>query len=84
MVSLSFMLFAGRNNSSVILMGLFTVWVLSPFAGLFAAIRKPFIAAKQLNYLSFIIVVGSVTFYILAYFFPGKTPAFIFLLTPFL
>lgn len=83
-VSLSFMFFAGRNNSSVVLMGLFTVWVLSPFAALFAATRKPVISVKQLNYLAPVIAFGSITFYMLAYFFPGKTPAFIFLIIPFI
>lgn len=83
-VSLSFMFFAGKNNNSIVLMGLFTVWVLSPFAVLFAAIRKPFSSPKQLNYLAPIISFGSITFYMLAYFFPGKTPAFIFLIIPFI
>ena len=61
-VSLSFMFFAGRNNNSIVLMGLFTIWVLSPFAVLFAAIRKPFISPKQLNYLAPVIAFGSIIF----------------------
>lgn len=33
--SLSFMLIAGSHQKSIILLSLFTVWVISPFAGLF-------------------------------------------------
>jgi len=33
-LSVSFMLYAGRRNPSVVLMALFFVWVLSPFVGL--------------------------------------------------
>ncbi|HEU5022697.1 MAG TPA: hypothetical protein VFT60_12430 [Bryobacteraceae bacterium] len=33
-LSLSFTLYAGRRNPSVLLMSLFAVWVLAPFAGM--------------------------------------------------
>jgi hypothetical protein len=37
--SLAFTLYAGRGNGSALLVSLFAVWVLSPFAGLWAAER---------------------------------------------
>ena len=65
-------------------MGLFTVWVLSPYVALFWATRKSFISTRQLNYLVPVISFGSVLSYMFSYFSPGKTPAFIFLLAPFI
>ena len=37
--SLYFMFVAGSNQKSIILIGLFTLWVLSPFVGLFLVTR---------------------------------------------
>ena len=82
--SLCFMFIAGHNNKSVILMGLFTTLGLSPYPALFGANRTSFISTKQLNYLVPVISFGSVLCYTFGYFSPGKTPAFIFLLVPFI
>jgi len=82
--SLCFMFIAGHNNKSAVLMLLFTVWVVSPYAILYAASKKSFIAAKPLDYTSLIISIGSIIAYTFSYFSPGKTPAFIFLLIPLL
>jgi len=38
--SLGFTLYAGRHNSSILLIVLFAVWVVSPFAGLWLAERS--------------------------------------------
>lgn len=82
------MLYTGRNNSSVILLGLFTIWVLSPFVFLFWANRVSnrwaVFSSMPLNNLMLIISGGSLLAYIVAFFGTSKTPAFIYLLTPFL
>lgn len=38
--SLAFTIYAGRHNSSVLLIGMFAVWVLLPYAGLWLAERS--------------------------------------------
>ena len=82
--SLCLMFIAGRTNKSVVLMILFTLWVGSPYVALFIITRKSILIPKQLNYLIFIITIGSVVFYTTGYLSRGKTPAFIFLLIPFI
>ena len=37
--SVGFMLLAGRHNPSILLLALFTIWVLSPFAAILVAYR---------------------------------------------
>ncbi|HTD98483.1 MAG TPA: hypothetical protein VK668_04330 [Mucilaginibacter sp.] len=82
--SLVLLWMAGHNNSSVILMTLFTIWVLSPYAALLVVDRKSLIPNAQLRYLSIFIAGAAIFFYTLAHFTPSKTPAFIFLLIPLL
>lgn len=80
--SLCFMLITAHHNKSVILMGLFTGWTLSPFAALIAAKQKSILSTQQLSYLAPIIALGSLIAYLSAFFSPSKTPAFIFLIVP--
>jgi hypothetical protein len=88
LASLSLMLYTGRNNNSVILMGLFSIWVLSPFVFLFWANkvsnRWAIFVRMPLENLMLIIASGSLLAYAVAFFTSSKTPAFIFLLIPFL
>lgn len=79
-LSIVFMLRAGRHNQSVILVTLFFVWVLSPFIGLFAAYSRArtWPANKLLILYCFMLLVGVVS--VIAYsgkFNPGgmKTAA---------
>jgi hypothetical protein len=82
--SLCLMFIAGHNNRSFVLMSLFTLWVVSPYAALFIINRKSLITVRKRNYLTITISVCSVIFYTVGYLYPGKTPAFIFLLIPFM
>lgn len=84
--SLYFMFNVGRENKSVILTGLFTVWVSSPFVGLFMAngllnhwkvrSRAPF------YWLMLVLAVGSLIAYSGILIPPETKPAFIFLIFP--
>jgi hypothetical protein len=79
---------AGSNQKSIVLIGLFTAWVLSPFIGLVVANRlsKPMSAKiHTLIYWTILILsVASLTVYSGA-LTPSKTkPAFNFLVVPFL
>jgi hypothetical protein len=84
--SLYFMFSAGRHQKSVLLIGLFTGWVLSPYLGLYAAVDK----FKQwssrnltsLYILMIIIAIGSLIIYSGFLVPPGTKPAFIFLVNP--
>jgi hypothetical protein len=66
-VSLGFVLHAGQNNKSVMLVSLFIIWVLSPFLGLFIAniisTKWPF--SVRIALCTFIILIsgGSLLFY---------------------
>ena len=82
--SLCLMFIAGHSNKSVVLMSLFTLWVVSPYVALFMINRKSAVTVKQRNYLTITISVCSVIFYTVGYLSPGKTPAFVFLLIPFM
>jgi hypothetical protein len=86
--SLGFMLYAGRHNPSVLLLVLFTGWVLSPFIALFvvdAVSRRWTIAArKAVSIFMMLIAMGSVTAYAYDAVRPGRTKAAaIFLVVPF-
>jgi hypothetical protein len=84
--SLYLMFSAGRNQKSIILIGLFTGWVLSPFLGIFAAgnIYKQWSAGqlRSLYILMIIIAIGSLVAYTGLLVPPGTKPAFIFLINP--
>ena len=85
-VSLYLVLYAGRNQSSILLIILFIVWVLSPFIGLFFAnkISKRWTlnTRKSFYWLTMILTIGSLIAYsgILT---PPKTKlTFLFLVIP--
>jgi len=84
--SLYFMFSAGRNQKSIILIALFTSWVLSPFLGLYAAsgIFKQWSSRnrRSLYILMIIIAIGSLIAYSGLLVPPGTKPAFIFLVNP--
>jgi len=86
--SLALMFRVGRNNPSVVLMGLFTIWALSPFVALLAvdAIwkRRPAPVRATLYVLMLIIAVGSLAVYAAVALGPPRPkPAFFFLAVPF-
>ena len=79
---------AGRNNSSILLVTLFLIWVLSPFVTLFIAnlkaTKKPFRIQMIIYIISVVITLGSVMAYTGLWTAPGSKKAFVFLITPFL
>lgn len=85
--SLYFMFKAGSNQKSIILIGLFTVWVLSPFGGLFIANKVTsiwtVITRKLLYRLMLGLTIGSLIAYSGLVTIPHTKPAFIFLAFPF-
>ena len=86
--SLYFMFTAGSHQKSIVLLVLFTAWVLSPFLGLFVVNRlsKP-LSAKihTLIYWTTVLVsVASLTIYSGALPSSQTKPAFNFLVVPFL
>lgn len=84
--SLILMFNSGRNQKSILLIVLFTGWVLSPFIGLFIAdmIAKRWLSKTRVNiYLLMIfITLASLLFYSGALNVPGTKPAFKFLIVP--
>ena len=86
-VSLVFLFRAGSKQSSVILIGLFVGWVLSPFIGLLVANtvakRLPFLHLGTLHWLMIILTLGSLIGYSGALSPPETKPAFVFLVIPF-
>src|SRR5258708_35556276 len=86
--SLAFMLHTGRNNNSVLLVVLFAIWVLSPFAGLLVAtmISTRWLPATRVSLycLVLVITIGSMIGYSGALTPPGAKPAAIFLIVPLL
>jgi len=85
--ALYFMFNAGRNQKSILLIVLFTGWVLSPFAGLFLATKIPnrwIIPGRvSLYWLMIILAIGSLVAYSGVLIPSGTKGAFIFLVTPF-
>ena len=85
--SLYFMFEAGRNQKSLLLIALFTAWVLSPFVGLFLATKTsnrwitP--AHASLYWLLIILAIGSLVAYSGVLTPSGTKGAFIFLVAPF-
>jgi len=84
--SLVLMFYAGHNQKSILLILLFTGWVLSPFIGLFIAdmISKHWLPKTRLAiYLLIIfITLASLIFYSGALNVSGTKPAFKFLVAP--
>jgi hypothetical protein len=86
--SLGFMFYAGHGQRSVVLIILFTVWVLSPFAGLLIADRSSgrwtVRSRVTLYWLIIVIALGSLMIYS-GFLIPfGTKPAFKFLVVPFI
>ena len=84
--SLYFMFSAGRKQNSIILLALFTAWVLSPFVGLFISnkisSRWTAPARASLYWLMIILTIGSLVAYSGAFNTPETKNAFIFLIFP--
>jgi len=85
--SLYFMFNAGREQKSVLLLALFTGWVLSPFLGLFAAamISESWtVITRASTFYSLMIVLslGSLVAYSGTLSVPQTKPAFVFLVVP--
>ncbi len=84
--SLVLMFRAGRHQSSILLIVLFTIWVLSPFMALLAAnavsTRWPVAMRRILCFLVLFISLGSLVSYSGALSPPGTKPAFKFLVVP--
>jgi len=84
--SLYFMFSAGRKQNSIILLGLFTAWVLSPFVGLFISNKisnRWTVPARRLLYwLIIVLTIGSLVAYSGAFNTPETKNAFIFLIFP--
>jgi len=84
--SLFLMFAAGHNQKSILLIVLFTGWVLSPFMGLFIAemISKRWLPKTRLAifWLIIFIALASLIFYSGALNVPGTKPAFKFLIVP--
>jgi hypothetical protein len=84
--SLCFMFNAGRNQSSVILITLFTAWLLSPFIGLLIAerISKRWTVLTRLTlyWLMLVLTLCSLISYSGAFSPVGTKPAFKFLVVP--
>ena len=85
--SLYFMFKAGSNQKSILLIGLFTGWVLSPFVGLFIANKVPSIWTAITRQRLFWLMLGLSIVSLIAYSglvkVPNTKPAFIFLAFPF-
>ncbi|HEY2856866.1 MAG TPA: hypothetical protein VGJ21_00445 [Terracidiphilus sp.] len=86
-VSLGCTLYAGRHNSSVFLMGLFGVWVLSPFFGIVwmdrVSERSPRDLAAAARASSIVICITSLGLYVTVAAIPaGRHTAFAFLVVP--
>src|SRR6188508_978973 len=84
--SLVLMFNAGRYQNSILLIVLFTGWVLSPFIGLFVStmISKRGLSKTRLTVFLLIIFIAlaSLLFYSGAVNVPGTKPAFKFLIIP--
>ena len=85
--SLYFMFKAGSSQKSIILIGLFTIWVLSPFVALFIAKKVTsiwtVITLQLLHWLMPGLTIASVIAYSGLVTIPNTKPAFIFLAFPF-
>lgn len=86
--SLCFVFNAGRNNNSILLQGLFIVWVISPFVALliadFISKQRTLLSRKAIFWLTVIITIGSLVSYSGAFNTPQTKKAFVFLIVPLL
>lgn len=85
--SLACMFYVGRRQSSIILIILFTGWVLAPFAALFWTAMQaktwPVVARAALHVAMLVITLGSLAIYgLIAFGPPVSKPAFAFLVVP--
>ncbi len=84
--SMYFMFSASRKQNSIVLLGLFTAWVLSPFVGLFISnkISKRWTVTTRslLYWLIIVLTIGSLVAYSGAFNTPQTKNAFIFLIVP--
>ena len=84
--SLGLMLYLGRHNQSIILIGLFAIWVLSPFLGLLIGIviskRWSELTRVTLYGLMLFLAVGSLIIYVEVALDPPAKLAFPFLVVP--
>ena len=84
--SLYFMFSAGHEQKSIILLGLFTAWVLSPFVGLLISNkisnRWTALARALVYWLKIVLAIGSLVAYSGAFNTPETKNAFIFLIFP--
>lgn len=85
--SVSLMLVVGHRNESRILLALFTLWVLSPFAalatGLVRSRRWSDLARATLYWVTLVVAAGSLLLYgEVALGAPRAKPAFMFLVVP--
>jgi hypothetical protein len=84
--SLGLVLYTGRNNPSALLIIIFMVWVLSPFAALLVASvlsKQWFVHTRGAIYVLMpILAIGSLVSYSGALSPPGTKPAFVFLVVP--
>jgi len=84
--SLYLMFGASRKQNSIVLLGLFTAWVLSPFVGLFISnkISKRWTVTTRslLYWLIIVLTIGSLVAYSGAFNTPQTKNAFIFLIVP--
>ena len=84
--SLYFMFSAGHEQKSIILLGLFTAWVLSPFVGLLISNkisnRWTALARALFYWLKIVLAIGSLVAYSGAFNTPETKNAFIFLIFP--
>lgn len=84
--SLSFMFIAGSHQKSIILLSLFTVWVISPFAGLFLfpkLLKRSQVRSNVYqNWFMIILSICSLILYSRVLIPHIKKPAFLFLEGP--
>jgi hypothetical protein len=84
--SMYFVLHTGRNNRSAVLVGLFVIWVLSPFLALILACivsRSWSSSTRMILYaLMVLVTVGSLVGYAGVFSPTGTKPAAIFLIVP--
>ncbi len=85
-LSLGLVLYTGRHNHSILLLAIFVVWVLSPFAGLLVAslVSKNWLVPVRVTiYISMIVLtLGSVVSYGSTWIKSPEKPAFVFLIIP--
>lgn len=86
--SLYYMFMTGRHQKSILLIFLFTAWVLSPYVALFLADkiagRWSAFARAVLYWFMIVLTIGSLAAYGGAFNIPHTKPAAIFLIVPFI